>query len=59
MAKQVCVSCGSDDLEHWGDGEYSIRCYRCNDKEIEHSNRRREWDYYHPGTPIPKSELDG
>lgn len=56
MARQLCIACGSDDLEDWGDGERSIRCYGCNDREIEKSNRQREWDYYHPGEPIPKSE---
>lgn len=55
--RQGCVECGSHDLEHWGDGEYSSRCYRCDDRQIERSNRIREWDYYHPGEPIPKSEL--
>lgn len=56
MAREVCVNCGSPDLEHWGDGEYSIRCGRCNDREIEKSNRQRDWDHYHPGEPMPKSE---
>lgn len=51
-----CVECGSHDLEDWGDGERSIRCYRCNDRQIERSNRAREWSYYHPGEPMPKSE---
>lgn len=59
MTQDKCIGCGSTDLEHWGDGEYSLRCGRCNDREIEKSNRIREWDYYHPNTSIPKSELEG
>lgn len=51
-----CVSCGSPDLEHWGDGEYSNRCSHCNDRKIEKSNRAREWSHYHPGEPMPESE---
>ena len=54
--RKGCIECGSDDLEPWGDGEYSPRCYSCNDRQIEKSNRSREWDYYHPGVPMPKSE---
>lgn len=54
--RQPC-KCGSTDLEHWGDGEYSIQCYRCNDREIERSNKIREWNEYHD-EPIPKSELE-
>lgn len=54
--KRKCIMCGSDDLEDYGDGEYSPRCYDCNDKLIERSNRAREWDHYHPGEPIPESE---
>lgn len=54
--RNKCVQCGSDDLEDYGDGERSIRCYRCNDRLIEQSNRSREWAHYHPGEPMPKSE---
>jgi len=54
--KRKCIECGSDDLEPWGDGEYSDRCYDCNDRQIEKSNRAREWAHYHPGIPQPESE---
>lgn len=51
-----CIECGSDDLEPWGDGECSLRCYSCNDRQIEKSNRAREWAHYHPGVSAPESE---
>ncbi len=56
--RDMCRRCGSSDLEYWGDGEYSDMCYRCNDREIARSNKLREWNYYHPGEPCPKSELE-
>lgn len=56
IMKNKCVECGSPDLEHWGDGDYSDRCGRCNDRQIEYSNRSREWAHYHPGEPMPESE---
>lgn len=54
--RRGCIECDSDDLEPWSDGEYSPRCYECNDRQIEKSNRAREWAHYHPETPIPASE---
>lgn len=57
MTRGGCIKCGSSDLEHWGDGEYSARCYHCNDIEIDRSNKMREWREYHD-EPIPKSELE-
>ena len=31
-------------------------CNRCADREIERHQRNREWEYYHPGEPMPASE---
>lgn len=56
MARSKCIECGSFDIEDFGDGEHSTRCYRCNDRQIEKSNRSREWAHYHPGEPMPESE---
>jgi hypothetical protein len=30
------------------DGWRSSQCGPCNDRDIERTNERREWDYYHP-----------
>ena len=42
------------------DDEYGHRdyCGRCEDRLIDRANKRREWDYYHPGQPCPRSELE-
>lgn len=56
-----CIDCGSDDLEYFEDmdgGYLDIRCVNCNSRLIDQANNRREWDYYHPGVPCPKCELD-
>lgn len=55
----LCIRCKIEPVEDFGDGESSLQCGRCNDRDIERSNRSREWSHYHPGEPIPKSELEG
>ena len=41
----------------WTDIErYNAICSRCIDRKINQEKRRREWDYYHPGEPMPNSE---
>lgn len=52
----LCRKCKKRPVEDFGDGEYSSQCGRCNDADIERVNARREWEYYHPGEPMPKSE---
>jgi DNA-directed RNA polymerase subunit RPC12/RpoP len=46
-----CASCGKPGVETFDiteDGpEDDLNCPRCNDKLIEKSNERREWNYYH------------
>jgi hypothetical protein len=53
---ELCQCCKRECVEII-DGWNSSQCGRCNDRDIEYSNKRREWDYYHPGQPCPKSEL--
>lgn len=55
----LCIKCKVEPVEEFGDEFPSTQCGRCNDRDIERSNRAREWDHYHPGEPIPKSELEG
>ena len=31
-------------------------CGACEDALIELANKRREWDHFHPGEPMPESE---
>lgn len=57
MIIPLCIECEIEPVEIIDDWESSY-CPRCNDRLIERSNRRREWDYYHPGEAIPKEELD-
>lgn len=46
---QICIKCKKREVEDFGDGEDSLQCGDCNDRDIKHSNERREWNYYHPG----------
>lgn len=42
-----CKRCGKwevEEIEDW----ISDMCGNCNDRDIEHANERREWNYYHP-----------
>lgn len=52
----LCCRCKVNEVERIDDWE-SIQCTECNDRDIQRSDKRREWDYYHPGEPCPKSEL--
>lgn len=54
---KVCARCKTEPVEVIDEWVSHLCCY-CNDREIERSNRQREWDHYHPGTPCPKSELE-
>lgn len=59
MMPNICNRCHQRPVEDFGDEFPSYQCGDCNDREIERYNRRAEWDHYHPGEPIPKSELEG
>lgn len=52
----LCGRCKVEPVEVIDDWE-SFQCRNCNDRDIERNNKRREWDEYHPGEPMPKSEL--
>ena len=52
-----CKRCGAWEVEVIDDWE-SLYCLGCNDREIERSNKQREWSHYHPGEPCPESELE-
>lgn len=56
---RICIRCNKNPVEDFGDGEPSYNCGYCNDRLIEQSDRQREWDYYHPGEPAPKCEIEG
>lgn len=53
---KLCARCGKEPVEVIEDW-VSTLCISCADREIEREALRREWDYYHPGEPMPKSEL--
>lgn len=55
---ELCCRCKREPVEDFGDGEPSWQCTHCNDKDIQRSENRREWDYYHPGEPCPPIELN-
>lgn len=57
MAEELCTRCKQYPVERIEDW-VSHLCPYCNDREIERSNRRREWDHYHPGEPCPNCELE-
>lgn len=49
----MCCKCkqrGIEIIEGYGDVEtfFSPQCERCNNRDVEQANERREWDYYHP-----------
>jgi hypothetical protein len=48
---KICRKCGRREVEDFGDGEPSNQCVECNDRDIERSNERREWNHYHPDEP--------
>jgi hypothetical protein len=52
----LCRRCKREEVEVIDDWE-SVQCRRCNDRDIERTSRRQEWDHYHPGEPCPESEL--
>ncbi len=53
----VCKRCRQYPVEE--DDEWqSDFCHYCNDRLIEQAQKRKEWDYYHPGQPMPYSETD-
>ncbi len=54
----TCTNCKKEPMEDFGDGEPGPWCIRCNNKAINQSENHKEWSYYHPGEPCPKSELD-
>lgn len=54
----MCARCKRREVEVIDDWQ-SVNCRECNDVLIDQSNRVREWDYYHPGEPCPKSEREG
>jgi hypothetical protein len=33
-------------------------CGHCADYYVERSQRQAEWDYYHPGEPAPRCEIE-
>lgn len=41
-----CKRCGAQEVEQIDDW-ISDQCPHCNDKDIDHANERREWNYYH------------
>ncbi len=53
MPRNICRKCKLRECEYFepvgpdDDGYESPNCAQCNDKEIERSNERREWHYYH------------
>lgn len=52
--RPACTTCQE---ALWTDIEIDCGlCNRCQDRMIDRANRRAEWDYYHPGEPMPKSE---
>lgn len=53
----ICAKCKVNPVEQI-DEWVSNYCSFCNDRMIERSNKRREWDHFHPGQPCPKSELE-
>lgn len=56
MTRDLCVRCKRNPVETIDDW-VSIQCSACNDRDIERNNKRKEWEHFHPGEPIPKSEL--
>lgn len=49
----LCCRCSKREvevIEGYGDCEtyVSPQCSSCNDRDIDHSRERAEWDYYHP-----------
>lgn len=53
---RICCKCKRREVEVIDDW-ISNYCDYCNDGFIDQSNKRQEWDHYHPGEPCPKSEL--
>ena len=48
--------CGCGEIL-WSDIERDYEtCNRCQQRQIDKANRRREWDYYHPDDEMPESE---
>lgn len=56
---ETCAWKGCDDPVEQIDDWSSQYCPRHNDVLINRANRRREWDHFHPGEPMPKAERDG
>lgn len=52
---KLCHKCKKREVERIKEWE-SLYCSRCNDSLIEQTNKRREWDYFHPGESMPESE---
>jgi hypothetical protein len=53
MTDRICIRCKKRPVEDFSDGELSLQCGPCNDRDIEAANERREWDYYHPAEAAP------
>ena len=51
----LCRRCGQYPVESFYDGEQSNQCGHCID--IERANAHQEWDYFHPGEPMPEIEM--
>lgn len=53
MPTDLCKKCSKYECESFDpinsddEGYVSPYCIYCNDREIESSNERREWNYYH------------
>ena len=47
MHDRICRKCKEREVEDFGDGEPSFQCGYCNDRDIERSNERRDWNYWH------------
>lgn len=45
----ICAKCNKNEVEQIDDW-VSKFCGHCNDRLIEKSNERREWDHYHSGS---------
>jgi len=54
---RLCCRCKVREIEVIDDWE-SSQGRRCNDRDIERNENRREWEYFHPDEPIPASELN-
>lgn len=50
----ICTRCKREEVEVIDDW-VSTQCPHCNDRDIERSRERTEWEYYHGGSNAPHS----